>query len=61
MSTEGTLIRHFEAFTKDLDALMADYTPDSVLFTPNGALRGLEQIRGFFSEVLRTSPPELLR
>ena len=61
MSTEATLSRHFQAFTKDVDALMADYTPDSVLFTPNGPLRGLEPIRGFFSEVLRTSPPELIR
>jgi len=61
MSTEATLIRHFQAFTKDLDALMADYTPDSVLFTPNGTLRGLEPIRGFFSEVLRTSPADLFR
>src|SRR5690348_3735876 len=60
MSTEATLSRHFQAFSKDVDALMADYTPDSILFTPNGALRGLEAIRGFFSDVLRTSPPELI-
>jgi hypothetical protein len=61
MSTEKTLNHHIQSFADSLDAIMQDYTADSVLFTPNGPLRGLEPIRTFFGDFLRTSPPELLR
>lgn len=61
MSTEATLSHHLQAFGEGVEAIMADYTPDSVLFTPDGPLRGLEPIRGFFDGFLRNSPPELLR
>jgi SnoaL-like protein len=61
MSTEATLGHHLQAVSEGVDAIMQDYTPDSVLFTPDGLLRGLEPIRAFFDGFLRTSPPELLR
>ena len=47
MSTQATLARHLEAFTKGVDAIMRDYTESSVLFTPQGQLAGLESIRAF--------------
>jgi hypothetical protein len=61
MSTEATLGHHLQAFSEGVDAIMQDYTPESVLFTPDGPLRGLEPIRAFFHGFLTTSPPELLR
>jgi hypothetical protein len=61
MSTEATLTHHLQAFGEGIEAIMADYTRESVLFTPDGPLQGLEPIRGFFDGFLRTSPPELLR
>ena len=60
MSTEATLSHHLQAFGEGVDALMLDYTEESVLFTPDGPLQGLEPIRAFFDAFLRTSPPELL-
>ena len=61
MSTEATLNRHLQAFNEGVDAIMRDFTDASVLFTPDGPLSGLEEIRGFFDGFLRTSPPELIR
>ena len=61
MSTEATFHRHVQAFSAGVDAIMADYTPESVFFTPDGPLRGLMPIRAFFDAFLTTSPPELLR
>jgi hypothetical protein len=40
---------------------MTDYTPESVLFTPEGPVPGLQPIRAFFENFLNTSPPELLQ
>lgn len=60
MSTEATIARHLDAFTKGPDAIMRDYTNDSVLITPDGVLRGLVEIRPFFERFLADSPPELL-
>ena len=61
MSTEDTLGRHLQAFSAGVDAIMEDYTPESVLFTPDGPLKGLDSIRAFFHAFLNNSPPELLR
>jgi ketosteroid isomerase-like protein len=61
MSTEATLSRHLQAFNEGVDSIMRDYTDESVLFTPDGPLSGLEDIRAFFDGFLRSSPPELIR
>jgi hypothetical protein len=60
MTTEATLSHHLQAFSEGIDAIMLDFTPESVLFTPDGPLQGLEPIRAFFAGFLNTSPPELL-
>ena len=60
MSTEATLNHHLQAFSESVDAIMLDLVPESVLFTPDGPLRGLEPIRAFFDGFLNSSPPELL-
>jgi len=61
MSTEATFQRHVRALSEGIDAVMADYTPESVFFTPDGPLRGLAPIRAFLDAFLTASPPELLR
>ena len=60
MSTQETLARHLQALTEGIDAVMRDYTESSVLFTQQGPLVGLANIRGFFAAFLANSPPELL-
>lgn len=62
MTTATTLAHHLQAILQtDVDAIMRDYTEASVLVTPNGQLAGLDAIRGFFSQFIASSPPELLK
>ena len=62
MTTATTLTQHLQAILQtDVDAIMRDYTEASVLVTPNGQLAGLAAIRGFFSQFIAKSPPELLK
>ena len=45
-TTQDVLTHHLACFGKgDRDGIMADYTPASRLFTPNGVLRGTSAIR----------------
>ena len=60
MSTEATLARHLQAFAGSVDVIMCDYTESSVIFTPDGPLTGLDQIRSFFEAFKANSPPELI-
>lgn len=39
---------------------MGDYTEASILFTPEGPLKGRAAIRSFFERFLASSPPELI-
>ncbi len=49
MSTESVLAHHLESLgAGDVDAILSDYTDDSVLFTPDGSLRGRDAIRPLF-------------
>lgn len=51
------VMHHLAAFGKnDLDEILTDYTPDSVLLTPTGPLRGMDQIRQFFSDYFVVIP-----
>jgi SnoaL-like domain len=36
----------------DLDGILSDYTDDSIVIGPDGALKGRQAIRGFFEGVL---------
>lgn len=52
MSTEAVLIHHLEGFSSgDVDAVMEDYTEDSVLILPDKTLTGLDSIRAFFADL----------
>src|SRR2546422_8791886 len=49
-TTQEVLTHHLDTFGKgDLAGVMADYSPDSRLFTPNGMLKGPEAIRQLFT------------
>ena len=55
--TETILDNHLKSVAAgDLDAVLSDYAPDAVLYTPEGAVRGLEELRRFFRRFLATLP-----
>ncbi len=56
--TEATLLHHLTAFGGgDVNEILADYTEESVLITPDGASRGLAAIRPFFEYCVDVLPP----
>jgi hypothetical protein len=55
---DQTLQDHLCALREgDVDAIMADYSKNALLFTPDAVLRGRDEIRGFFEELLAALPP----
>ena len=58
--TGATLAHHLQMLGANLDALLSDYTEDSVLFTANGMFKGLAQIRAFFDTTLKNTPPAVM-
>lgn len=51
------LEHHLKALaTLDIDEIMSDYTDESVLLTPDGAIRGVGDVRDFFTNVVKSSP-----
>ena len=57
--TEAVFGKHVQSLiSRDLDAIMSDYSDDAVVFTPNGAFKGPENIRLFFTGALNMLPPE---
>lgn len=56
-NTEEILIQHLTAFgNNDLDAIVSDYTEESLIFTSKGIIRGLKNIRQFFTEFFEVIP-----
>ena len=56
-TTNEILTHHLTAFgNNDLDEIMKDYTAESEVLTIDGAIKGLELIRNFFSEMFTTIP-----
>jgi len=48
-STKDVLEHHLKCFgAGDLAGILSDYVPDAVLFTPSGALKGVDAIRPLF-------------
>ncbi len=51
--TEAVLNHHIDAFgARDLDAVVSDYTEESVIHSQLGSVKGLDQIRKFFGNFL---------
>lgn len=52
-STKEVITNHLERFgARDLDGILADYAADAVLFTPEGPLKGMDEIRGLFKQMI---------
>jgi ketosteroid isomerase-like protein len=48
-ATEGILDHHLQAFgAGDLSGILEDYTSESIIITPDGVLRGPEQMASLF-------------
>ena len=59
VQTKAVLDHHWETFlSNDLDGVMEDYTAESILITPNGVYRGLEEIRGNFVNAFKAFPTQ---
>ncbi len=53
LSTSDVLSRHLRCFAeRDLDGVLADYSPDAVLFSPAGPLKGPDGIRPLFQTLV---------
>jgi ketosteroid isomerase-like protein len=59
--TTATLARHIEAvLSGNADAVMQNFTDESIVFGPDGPVRGLDTIRGDTEAFFKGAPPELL-
>lgn len=57
--TATTLQHHLTAIAQgNLEAILSDYTQESVLFLPDKTLHGLDPIRDFFAALLATLPAD---
>lgn len=58
MGVKEVFDHHGQAFgAANVDELLKDYTEQSVIFTPEGAVRGLGAIRRFFEKAVADFPP----
>ena len=55
-STEVVLNHHLQASLEGVDAIMEDFTDDSVVITPEATFRGSHEIRHFFTTLLNSLP-----
>ena len=53
VSTSDVLDRHLKSFAEyDIDGVLSDYTPESVLFAPGGPMKGPDAIRPLFEHLI---------
>ena len=53
VSTKDVIDHHLKCFgERDLQGILSDYAPDAVMFTANGALRGVDAIRPLFEAMI---------
>lgn len=53
LSTRDVLDRHLRSFAeRDIEGVLADYSPDAVLFSPEGPLKGPDAIRPLFQSLV---------
>jgi len=55
-STEAVIQNHLRSATIGVDAILEDYTDESVLVTHDATYRGPAEIRGFFTALLANLP-----
>jgi uncharacterized protein (TIGR02246 family) len=60
-TTEAVFAHHLQAVRdRDVEAIAADYADDAVMMMPGAVVRGIEQIRTHFTNVVNEAPAELL-
>jgi len=53
ISTKDVLEHHLKCFGEgDLDGILSGYLPNAVLFTPEGALKGIDAIKALFQALI---------
>jgi hypothetical protein len=56
-TTHQVFEHHLQSFASGLDALMSDYSEESVIQLPDRTLRGILEIRQFFADFLDSAKP----
>jgi|WetSurMetagenome_2_1015567.scaffolds.fasta_scaffold1184082_1 hypothetical protein len=57
--SRNILQRHLSAFAENnLDAILDDFTEESVLITPDKSYAGLDEIKGFFTDLVFHFPKQ---
>jgi hypothetical protein len=55
----SVILHHLSSFQdNDLEAVISDYTNESVLITQDATYRGIEEIRGFFLSLVKHFPKQ---
>ncbi len=56
--TEAVLNHHLQSFgTANIDELVSDYTEDSVILFESNIIKGLDNLRAFFTDFINNSLP----
>ena len=55
-ATRATLEHHIQSFGEGIDAILQDFTEDSVVITPDNTYRGLAEVRAFFTAAAEGVP-----
>ena len=57
-STNNVLYHYWAKFGEgDVEEILKDYTEDSILLHPDGVVKGLQQLKEFFTEIFKTFVP----
>jgi ketosteroid isomerase-like protein len=57
MNTQATLVHHLQALGGgQLEAVLSDYSEESVIFTANGVFKGQNAIQLFFEATIKNTP-----
>jgi hypothetical protein len=55
--TKAVLERHLAAFAShDIEGIVADYSTDAAIISPDAVVLGTEAIRAFFTEIVKAFP-----
>ena len=60
-TTEAVFAHHLQAVRdRDVEAIVSDYADNAIMMMPEAVVRGIEQIRAHFTNVVNGAPAELL-
>jgi uncharacterized protein (TIGR02246 family) len=60
-ATEAVFAHHLQAVReRDVEAIVSDYADDAIMMMPGAVIRGIEQIRAHFTNLVNGLPPEVM-